>query len=172
MDLERVLLDSADEILEDLDARLDEVAHMKVEGLRQFAKRAIATFREGQPESAQALATSLLTNIMHHRFGFDRFNLAREDWQKENPRETVLRLYRFKLILWAFARSLHHTDHAEPGFNRHATAGHYPDLFEQFTRANSLQALMLLTAVVRELDYSYAALDRAEESDENEAAAA
>ncbi len=164
-ELERILLQNENEILEDLDARLAEATHPHVEDLQPLTGQAIESFREGRPEPAQALATSVLTHVVQCRFGFQRFDLARKEWQKQNPRNAALRRYRVMLILWSFARTLHHTDYAAPGFNRHAAAGHHSNLTEQFTRSNSLQSLMLLTAVVRELHELYTVQDRTEEAE-------
>jgi hypothetical protein len=164
-ELERILLKNQDEILEDLDTRLAETSHPNIEDILPLACQAIESFRADRPEAAQALATTLLTHIVHDRFNITRFAHAREEWQKEDPKDATLRLYRFKLILWSFARALHHTDHAAPGFNRHAAAGHYSNLAEQFTRVNSLQSLMLVTAVVRELHEWYTLEDQAEQAE-------
>jgi hypothetical protein len=160
-DLEARLLRHQREILDDVDAQLDEVSHPRLAELEDHAKEAVATFRDQGPRPAQAHATILLTSVVNVTFEIKRFREAFERWQEYDPMAVPLGEFRFRIIFWAFARALQRTDLAGPGFNRHASVGH-TRLSEQYTPTNAFAAILLLGAVLRELHWLFTALDEAD----------
>lgn len=144
------------EILADVAATLGQVRHPALARNVELASEARAAMQEDRDAASQALASAVLSGVVTENFGHRYFRDAREAWEAMSPSESELPLLRLATVLSAFARALQHTDDAPPGFNRHATLhGHT----SQFTAANAMAALMLVTGVLRELDASLQMLD-------------
>jgi hypothetical protein len=144
---EAILLARESEILDDVDGALNRVQGDRLVHPRDLARAAAAAHRDGHHAAAQTLAAAALSALVHG-FGFQRFAQAREEWERDHPMEVDLFDVRITTLLQAFARALHHTDYARPGFNRHATQhGHVG----QFTTQHALTAHLLLGGLLREL---------------------
>jgi hypothetical protein len=158
-ELDAVLIHHADEILDDVEAVLVQATHPTIAGHQSLALEAIANFRDGRPASAQAVAGTVITNLVTVTLGM-RFDQARELWQDQVPEHAALSEFRMRTILWSLGRSIHHTKYAPPGFNRHSAIGH-AGLGDHSNRTHALQAVLLLGAVLRELHWFYTAQDKA-----------
>jgi hypothetical protein len=162
-DLETVLSEHVDEILADVEAVLDEATHPDIAEHRTLALEVIADFRDGRPASAQALAGTVVTNVVTVLFGTS-FGDFWKRWEEVEPEDASLGEFRMRVILFSLARTVHHTDYAVPGWNRHVAIGH-AGLTDLTDATLALQAVMLVGAVVRELHAVYTLLDEADETD-------
>ena len=77
---EEVLVNSAQDIVIDLDAALAEVNHTQLVELRDALAQAIGAFRAGFPGPAQSYAAAVFTTTMHVPLGLKKFNDARDEF--------------------------------------------------------------------------------------------
>ena len=146
----RVLLEHAGEITETARTRLAEVEDPTLVYLADCAREAAEAFDAGYERSSQALCASALTGLVQSVMGYDKLAKARDELA-ENWDEMNLPLLRYGLIVSTVPSALVQFGDVVPDrFNRHAVS-HSPSPV-QFTRLNALVALMLVTALVRELD--------------------
>jgi len=150
-DRDRVLVEHETEILEDFHECLAAVTHGELREEADLCGKALAAHRAGHPEAAHALTASVLSGLVHEKFGYKHFSDARARFTEDDPNDVALSVVRLTALLQVFGRALHHTDYAPgPGFNRHATAhGHAG----QYTQVNAIAAHMLLVGLLRELDF-------------------
>jgi hypothetical protein len=100
--------------------------------------------------AAQALVGATLTHLVNAVFGFPRFDTARNRLQRDDPENVGLAALRLTALLHCLAAAIEHTKYAQPGFNRHSTAGH-DAMFAQYSATNCLRGLLLLVGLLREL---------------------
>jgi hypothetical protein len=140
-------------IFDDADALLAEVTDIELSYLVDCAAEAVRALRDGHDRAAQALLGVTLTGIIQRPMAFARLSDARThfdvDWGEASIADT-----RFALITFTIPQALaqFYLDQGDPvpdQFNRHATV-HTPDPV-QYTEVNVLLALMLVTALLREL---------------------
>jgi len=152
-----VLLDHATAIAAHAAEVLAAVAHDDLEDLRAAVAEAWDTWRGRYPMAAQALAAAAVTSAGEDHRDYQRFSDIRD--AADGPRSTpvdewgVISLRRTALDC-AWATAVKRTSDGLPGFNRHATAHRVSP--EQYTNANCLRALMLATALTRELQFDLA----------------
>lgn len=159
-----VLVAAEVDIFDDFAAQLREVAHPGLDHVPKLAAEAIAAHRDGHHAPAQALAAAALSRVVHANFGYKRFADARIRFERDDPLHGVeLPLFRISALMQTFGRALHHTDHAAPGFNRHASTHAIAE--DQYTEANSIAAMLLLVGLLRELDYLFEQEDRRRDSE-------
>jgi hypothetical protein len=160
---EAVLIERTGDVLDDLAVTLAEATHPELGHIRKMAAEAIAACVDGHFAPGQSHAAAALSGAVHDYFGEERFNRARERFEKDHPDDVELALLRMTTLLRVLARALQHTDYAAPGFNRHASLhGRSP---EQHNQANALAALLLLVGLLREL-HVWFEQDDAEAADE------
>ncbi len=148
-----VLLARRDEVLDDALAVLAEVAEPELALERDAAAVAIRAFRDGRAKPAQALASSVFTSAAHKLFEVGTKAIRRR-MAETHPDDAAIGQLRIRTIYLAGARALDEfrPDKATPvrgEFNRHNTA--HRITVEQWTEANALCAIMLSTALLREL---------------------
>jgi hypothetical protein len=156
-DAQKQLLVAAESpILRDLRDVLDAVTDASLSSLRQSLYEALDSHEAGHHQAAQALAAATLSTAIHERFGHRGFGTARKQFLGVLPLEEAgLREFRLFAVIAAVAVALddYNPLTGEPvrtNFNRHATAHRVAE--PQYSRANSLTALMLVAALIRELD--------------------
>jgi hypothetical protein len=152
---EQVLVESAAAIMEDLDGALAEIRHTELIELRDHVADSVAAFRDGHPRAAQALATSVLTTAMHVHLGLKRFKDARDEFSKRDPMEVEVTLFKIAAIYKTANRAVEtymgKDDEPIPTiFNRHASTHRVSRI--QYTKANAIAALLLVTSLLRELE--------------------
>jgi hypothetical protein len=91
-DREQVLVNSADDIVTDLDAALVEVSHTQLIELRDALAQAIGAFRAGFAGPAQSHAAAVFTTTMHVPLGLKKFKDARDEFERREPMEVGLSL--------------------------------------------------------------------------------
>jgi hypothetical protein len=150
----RILLAAEGIITDDLDAFIRAADHPKIEHLREAARQALESYRSGYFWAAQALSSTAISSALHHNLGHESFKDARDEFEKRHPREAGLRDFRLAAVLSAVLRALDRyrppDDPVPDRFNRHASS-HYVGP-PQFNQPNSLNAVMLLVSLLRELD--------------------
>ena len=157
-DTSRILLARRADVLDDADAVLADVAAPELVLERGAAEAAIRAFRDGHPMPAQALASSVFTSAAHTLFEMGT-KAIRKRMAETHPEKAGIEQLRLRTIYLAGTRALDEfrPDRARPvrrRFNRHNTA--HRITAEQWTEANALSAIMLSTALLRELTYWFA----------------
>jgi hypothetical protein len=155
-DIASVLLGRRNDVLDDAVALLSEVTAAEYTLEREAALAAISAFREGHAEAAQALASSVFTSTLHNAFATGRTKVIRKLMLETHPDDARIQELRLRTIYLAGAHALSEfrPDRAWPvrrEFNRHNTA--HRITAEQWTEANALSAIMLSTALLRELQF-------------------
>jgi hypothetical protein len=133
---------------------LGRVTVSRLQDIRAAANEGWDAWDAGLPRAAQALAAACLTSIIQDVLAFDGFAELRIRWENEQAAsldETPLIRLRYGLLMNRTAIAILREDNALPGFNRHASAHHVDPA--HYTPAHSLQALMLVTAWARELQF-------------------
>lgn len=153
-DVPQVLVGHKDEVLEDAGHLLDDVQATDFARERDAAREAINAFRVGHHRAAQALAATAFTSTCHVWFATGGTGQIAETMRAAQDRAGVSQL-RIISIFEAAEPALRAFNplHAKPKFrffNRHNSAHRITD--EQFTEANALAAIMLLAALLRELE--------------------
>jgi hypothetical protein len=128
--------------------------------------------RDGHSKPAQALASSVFTSAAHKLFEMGTKAIRRR-MAETHPDDAAIGQLRIRTIYLAGARALEEfrPDKGTPvrrEFNRHNTA--HRMTVEQWTDGNALSAIILSTALLRELDVWFAR-DRQRRSDANGSAA-
>jgi hypothetical protein len=155
---ETILLSRRDDVLDDALGVLNDVTDLDLALERDAAADAISALREGHPKAAQALASSVFTSAAHIFFETGTKKI-RKRMAEMHPDSAGMEELRLRTIFLAGARALDEfrPDKARPvrrQFNRHNTA--HRITAEQWTEANALCAIMLSTALVRELEFWFA----------------
>ncbi len=153
-----VLLAHADEIAADARRILDDVTHQKVAALHAAVIAAWDAWDADLTVPAQATAAAAIGEILQLQ-GFEEFAAFRTKWEPHrgaHPEEWHLTAFRVTAVMCALSTAVQREDQGKfPGFNRHATLHRLDSV--QYTRANALRALMLVSAATRELQFSVAA---------------
>jgi hypothetical protein len=152
---EQALLKHAEEILADIDAILAAASHPQIRELKESGAEAVAAFRSGYERASQALSAAVVSAILEDHYGFEGFGHAREAFEAERPTDVGVWSSRRVSIQVALHRAILRSDQMPPdgGFNRHLTA-HSVD-GEQYSRPNTLSALLLAAGSLRELQEMY-----------------
>lgn len=152
----KTLLARRDDVLDDCLTVLGDVTDPGLALERDAAGDAIRAFRGGHGKAAQALAASVFASTIHLAFQTGKFGKIRDKMTDKHPDDAVIGQLRLRTIYLATARALDdfRPETARPirrEFNRHNTAHRITP--EQWTDANALRAVMLVTALLRELDF-------------------
>ena len=152
-----VLLARRDDVLDDAVACLSEIEHPDLVLIRDGIEEAIRALRGGLPRAAQALASVAFTSEIHEFFEMGT-KASRKRMIESDPEDAPLGQLRLLTIFVAGAKALDEfrPDRALPvrsDFNRHNSAHRLTR--EQWTEANALSAIMLATALLREMQYWY-----------------
>jgi hypothetical protein len=143
----------------EMDARrlLDAVTHPDLAGLRAATEQGWDAWAAGLEVPSQAAAGVIIGDVLL-RYGFEKFGRFREKWEafRDVPvEEWELTELRTTAVMCALSTAVQREDQGTfPGFNRNDSL-HKVDPI-QYTRANALRALMLVTAAVRELQFNKA----------------
>ena len=152
-DRETVLRAHRTELLEDADRVLGDVTWADLTYLADCARETVATLRDGHDRPAQAFTGSILTGLLQGPMQYSKLSDARDafgaDWKEES-----VAVMRFVFITSTIPSALanfhaHRGDPVPSKYNRHALA-HVPDP-TQLTETNALVGLMLVAALLREL---------------------
>jgi len=98
---DRVLVAAEADLLEDVEAVLADVTHVRLEYLAGAAREAHSGYRTGYPRAAQALASSILSGVLDEHFGMPGFKNAVGRLEAERPDEVGLRVFRRVSVQWA-----------------------------------------------------------------------
>lgn len=146
-----ILLEHRDEILEDIEGCLAEVDGVELRDERAAGERALAAFKDGHPEAAQALAAAAVTSAVEKQFG-KKLAAVRKEYTDRDPMQASI--FRFSLVatLVMFANQAlalfePHEDQIPARFNRHASLHRVSPI--QYTEKNSLVGLMLVASLLR-----------------------
>jgi hypothetical protein len=148
-----ILLNAQELVLEDLRECLADTDGEEIADHRDAAWRAIDAFASGHDAAAQALAASDLSALINGTLGLS-FHGAEQRLQGD-PMEASINAFREQAVFNMVSLSLqrYYADRGDPvpaSFSRHATAHSISN--EQYTKINSLAALLLLVAFIKELD--------------------
>jgi hypothetical protein len=139
-------------ILDDVKHALTEVVAHELQDIRNAAEAALLAYRGKHHSAAQALAAAALTDAIEVHLATSLSKLRRQ-YEEVNVLEGPLEGLRLLSLLVAMARSVltqfDRADSIPPTFNRHASL--HTVALRQYTRRNALAALLLLGAVVREM---------------------
>jgi hypothetical protein len=149
-----ILVLNSDRILGSIEAAVEEVVHPQLRLLRDKVMEATQTARSGFFGASQTLSATVLTGALEDHYGFS-FGLARKAFDAEPPAAAGLWSHRRALVQRAIQLAIvrSETRSADAGFNRHVT-GHGSDL-GHLSKPHSLEALMLVSAALRELEAAY-----------------
>jgi hypothetical protein len=145
-----VLTENQAEVLEDVTLVLGEISDDILGDWPAIMRMSVAAFEDGHVEAAQALSAALLTTIIHELKG-RIMSAAREYFERLDPDQVAMRRFRLAVVLRAVATTISDADGSEESFNRHATVHHAS--LSQYSRENSLSALLLVSNLVREIAY-------------------
>jgi hypothetical protein len=149
-----ILVAHRDEVLDDAEECLAQVGDPDLELTRTGVERAIAALRDGHVWAAQALAASAFTSALHGFTVEARLNAIRRFLERDDIEDAPIIEVRFRTIFVAAAHALTEFDAITgvppcPRFNRHNTAHRITR--EQWNERNALSAIMLATALLREM---------------------
>ncbi len=129
---------------------LSQVNSPRLQPLRAALSEGWAVWETGHRTAAQALATATLGTVVHDLLSYEKFAALRNEWRREDALDGwPLIEIRYGLLMCRTAVAVEQTHHQLPGYNRHSSA-HKVDAV-QYTPANALHGLMLVTAWAREL---------------------
>jgi hypothetical protein len=149
-----VLLRHQDIVLDDVEQALSELESPELGDSPALAQRALKALRDGHGEASQALTAVVLTTVIGRNFGKTGIGAALKSFSERHPDEVPLQSFRLVVILRAVATCLTWTSDGDvDGFHRNA-AVHHASL-QQYSPANALAGLMLLTNLMREADEIY-----------------
>jgi hypothetical protein len=148
-------LDARETILEDVRAVLRDIESKSLEPNVSACHKALDAFAGGHPEAAQALIAADMSSLINGEPFSMRFGTAKAEFEVENPMAMPWHSFRRFIVLGMVARSLEpfFSERGDPvpgRFSRHASA-HTVDP-SQYREENSLAALLLLAAFLREID--------------------
>ena len=152
-DREKVLLAHRADLLDDADRVLGDVTWTDLDYLAGCARETVGTLRSGHDRPAQGFTASILTGLLQGPLQYSKLSDARDDFDANWEEESVA-VIRFVLITSTIPSALatfypHRGDPVPSRYNRHALA-HVPDP-TQLTETNALVGLMLVVALLREL---------------------
>jgi hypothetical protein len=154
----RVLMAHEKEIAADGRRVLAEVTHANLAGLRSAIASAWDAWDADLTMPAQALAAAAVVAIIDEHLGFEAFSDFRKKWEPHrdvHSAEWELTAFRVAAVMCSLSTAVQREDQGPfPGFNRHTTL-HGLDQ-AQYSRANALRALMLVTSAARELQFAAA----------------
>jgi hypothetical protein len=151
-----LVLERKDAICDDLDALMGRGFHRRLRDIPNGVRAALAAYRGGYIEAAQALATVLLTSLIHGPLRIKSHATARDNFGRKYPTDATIEQLRLASITLAAAAALEDFNPMSMSprhtrYNRHASAHSY--LREQYNDLASLTALMLVVSLVCECDY-------------------
>lgn len=149
------LLDAREEILEDVRDVLGDVQSELLAPNVAACHKALDAFAGGHPEAAQAFATVNMSSLINGEPFSLSFRAARVEFEAEDPIEVPWNSFRLFVVLGMVAQSLQpfFVEKGDPvpgAFSRHASAHTIDPL--QYREENSMAALLLLAAFLRETD--------------------
>ena len=150
-----ILLGAEPRILYDLDRLLRRIEKPALLPLREATQESLESYRSGFFSSSQALSASILSSALHEHLGEKSHGKARRRFLEANEKEASIREFRWVAVQQALGKVL---DDYNPvtgrpersDFNRNASA-HRVKL-PQYRQVNALSALMLVTALLLELN--------------------
>lgn len=145
-----LLKDRADDILDDVEAVLDEISEPTLATWLTLGRDAIDAARSGKWRAGQMLAVGAAGGALEFAFGISRSRLPR---RQPSVLEITIHDLRRVLLLSGVATAWEHRGDRDPvptRLHRHSTM-HAPSL-AQYSTSNCLTALMLVAGVLRELD--------------------
>jgi hypothetical protein len=149
-DRDAILIARASEVAVAAMDVLDHVDSGRLQPLKRAVTEAWASWEHGHLMAAQALATAALGTIVHDLLSYEKFAELKHDWRgAEALDERPLIEIRYGLLMCRTAVAVERTDIGLTGYNRHGSA-HKIDP-AQYTEANAMHGLMLVTAWAREL---------------------
>jgi hypothetical protein len=151
----QILLDAEPRILYDLDRLLRRIEEPALLPLRDATQESLEAYRSGFFSSSQALSASILSSALHEHLGEKSHGKARRRFLEANEKEASIREFRWVAIQQALGKVL---DDYNPvtgrpersDFNRNASAHRVKA--PQYSQVNALSALMLVTALLLELN--------------------
>lgn len=148
-----ILVGRAGEVLDDVDENLVAITRHDFAEAVDAVREAVANCRDGRHRSCIALVVVVLTALVHGPLGHQEFSRARKRYENLDPEDALLSEFREYAVLRCLHRAILRTDEwSGSGFNRHAAA--HSLHAEQYTHANAVGALLLLTGLLRELERS------------------
>lgn len=154
---ESVLVAYSPELVDDAGECARSVRHADLRFLGECVAEIADSIRAGRHRAAQALAASVLTELIQGILGHKKLAEVHSEYGKPWEEESI-QLLRFALITSTIPVALSNffRDNGDPmpsSFNRHAVAhGASP---VQFTEVNALVGLLLVAALTRELQELY-----------------
>jgi len=141
------------DILDDADRVLGEVVWHELGYFADCARDVVSAMKDGHDRPAQSFAASILTGLLQGTLQYRTLKEARDAFSEDWKEESIF-LLRFALITSTIPTALsqfvpHNGDPVPTAFNRHALS-HFPDP-AQLTEANALVGLMVIVALLREL---------------------
>jgi len=142
-------------ILEDVRAVLRDIESKSLEPNVAACYKGLDAFAGGHPDAAQALMAADMSSLINGEPFSMSFKRAKAEFEVEDPVAMPWRSFRLFVVLGMVARSLEpffieRGDPVPGQFSRHASA-HTVDP-SQYREENSLAALLLLAAFLREID--------------------
>jgi len=111
--------------------------------------KAIATYRDGHIESAQAYASVILTDLVHNFWGAANFGPVKERFVDVDPQQVGMSEFTYVSVGRAWIKAHVKFEEAGEGFNRNLAAH---KLGPHFNEANLLAALLLIAGLLPELE--------------------
>lgn len=154
---EQTLIEATDSIVSDAIELMADVTMEDLDFLAQCVVEVAESIRDGRARAAQALAASVLTELLQGILGHSQLAAAREKYGEPWEQKSI-RLVRFALVTSTVPKALdrfyrQQGDDVPVSFNRHAIVhGASP---VQFTQSNALVGLLLVASLVRELQSLY-----------------
>jgi hypothetical protein len=150
-----ILLDSEARILFDLDSMLERIEQASLQNLREAGRESLEAYRCGLFSPSQALSASILSSALHQHLGESKHSKVRERFAGANEKDAPIREFRWVAVQVAVGKVLEQYNPAtglpeRSDFNRHASAHRVKK--PQYRQVNALSALMLVTALLMELD--------------------
>jgi hypothetical protein len=150
-----VLLGAETTIVTDLDDLLNRIDNESLKGLRAAAQESLEAYRSGYFKASQALTTSTLSTTVHEQLREKSHSKVRQKFLDADKQEAEIRDFRWIAIQRALAKVLedYHPVTGQPersDYNRNASAHRVKE--PQYRQVNALSGLMLLVALLVELD--------------------
>jgi hypothetical protein len=150
-----ILLAHKDEVLDDALAVLGECQAADFALERDSTSEAIGALRAGHSRAAQALAACAFTSTCHVFFDHGGTGRIAKDMRQTDPEDAAVSQLRIRSIFLTSAEALEKFNPvgAKPAyrdFNRHNTVHRITTA--QFSDANALAAIVLVTALLREVE--------------------
>lgn len=143
-----VLMENRTDVLDDIEQAIEQIPAGVLADWPVLARKSLEAYRAGHEEASQALSAALLTTMIHEMEG-RYLAKARRTFEELEPDQVAMRKFRLAVILRAVATTISETEGEEPQFHRHASIHHAS--LDQYSSANALSALLLISNLVREL---------------------